>query len=260
MPHQVSPPLAPTMIIKSATPSGIPPTQDEITSACTTVFDAQTSQASLDAAYALTNLLLTSVGFRGLKIYGVLEEIKKAAADKKSGQRRESAMIILGALLEKYSEKQPISEVIFLQDLNMVPVALDALADKGAVVKESAQYALDALFANLKTEALVVGLLPVLIEYLSKRTGKWQGTVGAFELIGRMADKAKVGMGSREDEKNKDFLREAMGKRLEQLIHVVENGMHDLKNEVRTRSRTFICVNEIIQLTKQRSPNKPSRP
>ena len=234
MPHQISPPLAPSMIIPVTSPSGIPPTQDEVSSCLQSIFDAQTSQASLDAAYALTNLLLNSVGFRGLKAYGVLEEIKKSAADKKSGQRRESAMIILGALFEKYPEKQPISEVIFLQDAQLVPVALDALADKGSVVKESAQYALDALFANLKAEALVVGLLPVLMEYLQKKTGKWQGTVGAFDLIGKMADKAKVGMGSKEEEKTKDFLREAMGKRLEGLIPVVEGGMHDLKSEVRS--------------------------
>jgi len=84
----------------------------------------------------------------------------------------------------------------------------------------------------LKPEALVFGLLPVLVKYLGKKSGKWQGTVSALSLIGRMADKSKMGMGSKEEEINKDVLREAMGKKLEGLIPVVEAGMHDLKSEV----------------------------
>ncbi|KAH0559775.1 hypothetical protein GP486_003707 [Trichoglossum hirsutum] len=221
------------MISKSSEPSSIPPSQEEVSSLLDGIFNSKTSQASLDASYALTSLLASSVGFRGLQGYKVLEEIKKSAADKKSGIRRESAMNALGALFEKFPEKQPVTEIIFLvQDGGMLPLALDALADKGAIVRESAKYAVDALFALLRPEALVVGLLPVLVEYLSRKSGKWQGTVGALELLGRMADKAKVGMGSKEEEKNKEVLRESMGKRLEGLIPVVEGGMHDLKTEV----------------------------
>ena len=219
------------MIVKSSTPSDVLPTSEEVSSCLITIFSAQTSQASLDASYALTNLLLNSAGFRGLHGYGILDEIKKAATDKKSGQRRESAMLILGALFERFPQKQPISEVIFLRDSSSVATALDGLADKGSVVKESAQYALDALFSNLKIETLVVGLLPVLVEYLGRRSGKWQGTVGALELMGRMASKAKVGRGSKEEERIKELLRESMGNRLEGLIPVVESGMHDLKAE-----------------------------
>ena len=232
MPHQISPPLAPAMISKLSITSSSP-TQMEISSLTDTVFNAKTSQESLDAAYALTNLLIRSAGFRGLHGYGVLGEIKKAAADKKNGAKRESAMIILGALFERYPPAQPISEVVFLiQDGGMIAIALDALADKGAVVRESAQYALDALYNNLKPEAMDVAFLPALSQYLGKRSGKWQGTVGAYELIGRMADKAKMGMGSKEEEKLKEVLRESMGKRLASLIPIVETGMHDLKSEV----------------------------
>lgn len=221
------------MISKSSTPSSVAPTAEEIFSLLDTIFKAQTSQASLDAAYALTNLLINSVGFRGLQSFRILEETRKAAADKKDGSRRESAMILLGALFERFPPAQSVSEVIFLvQDGGVVTPALDALADKGAVVRESAQYALDALFANLTPESMVVGLLPALSRYLGKRSGKWQGTVGAYELIGRMADKAKLGMGSKEEEKIKDVLRASMGKKLAGLIPIVEAGMHDLKAEV----------------------------
>lgn len=221
------------MITKSSTPSGVPPTHEEVSSFLDTIFKAKTSQESVDASYALTNLLVTSVGFRGFRTYGVLDQIKKAAADKKDGSRRESAMNLLGALFEKFPPAQAISEVVFLlQNGGVVAPALDALADKGAVVKESAQYALDALFKNLSPESLVVGLIPVLSQYLGKRSGKWQGTVGAYELLGRMADKAKMGQGSKEEERTKDLLRESMGKKLAGLIPIVEAGMHDLKAEV----------------------------
>lgn len=226
------------MVLKSSTPSGVPPTHEEVASLLDTIFKSKTSQESVDASYALTNLLITSVGFRGFHAHGVLEEIKKAAADKKDGSRRESAMNLLGALFEKFPPAQAISEVVFLvQDGGVIPPALDALADKGAVVKESAQYALDALFKNLSAESLVVGLIPVLSQYLGKRSGKWQGTVGAYELLERMADKAKMGQGTKEEEKTKDLLRESMGKKLAGLIPIVEAGMHDLKAEVRDIGR-----------------------
>ena len=221
------------MITKSSLPSAVPPTHEEVSSFLNTVFKSKTSQESVDASYALTNLLITSVGFRGFRTYGILDEIKKAAADKKDGSRRESAMNLLGAFFEKFPPAQAISEVIFLlQDGGVVVAALDALADKGAVVKESAQYALDALFKNLSPESLVVGLIPVLSQYLAKRSGKWQGTVGAFGLLGRLADKAKMGQGTKEEERSKDLLRESMGKKLAGLIPIVEAGMHDLKAEV----------------------------
>lgn len=225
------------MLTKSTVPSDVPPTHEEISSLITTIFTTTASQESLDASYALTNLLINSGGFRGFRAYGILDEVNKAAANKKDGAKRESAMLLLGALFEKFPPAQPISEVIFLlQNGGMVATALDALADKGPTVRESAQYALDALFSNLSPEAQVAGLIPVLSQYLGKRSGKWQGTVGAYELLGRMADKAKMGMGSKEEEKTKDLTRESMGKKLAGLIPIVEAGMHDLKAEVKKQA------------------------
>lgn len=233
MPHIDSPPMAPAIVVKPADGSTPPPTQDEISDILNTIFTADKSQTSLDAAYALTTVLLNSVGHRGFKAYGVLDQIKKAATDKKNVGRREGAMFALGALFERFPPQQPLSEVVFMvQEPGLVAVALDALADKASSVRESAQYAVDALFDNLKVEALVAGLLPLLVKYLGKPTGKWQGTVCAFKLVGKMADNAKMGMGTKEEEQGKDLLREALGKRLEGLIPVVEGGMHDLKSEV----------------------------
>ncbi|TFB01182.1 Prion formation protein 1 [Trichoderma ghanense] len=228
MPHPVSPPL---VVSKEAPP---PPSQEDVAGLLNTIFTAQTSAASIDACYGLCELLLSSVGSAGLTTYGILAEIKKAAADKKSGLRRESSQNLLGAIFERFPPREALSEVVLLvQDAGTVPCALDALADKGSVVREAAQYGLDALFANLGAEALVVGLLPVLTQYLGKKTGKWQGTVGAYQLLQKMADKAQIAVGStKEEAAEKDVLREAMGAKLAGLIPLVEGGMHDLKTEV----------------------------
>ncbi|KAF2839765.1 hypothetical protein M501DRAFT_932413 [Patellaria atrata CBS 101060] len=237
------------MVKNADSSNAVPPSYEEVSSILTTIFTTKKSQESLDSAYAITNLLINTVGFRGLRGYGVLEEIQKNAVNKKDGARREGAMFALGALFERFPPAHPLSEVIFLlQEESLVPRALDLLGDKGSAIREGAKYALDALFLNLKSESLVYGLLPILVKYLGKKSGKWQGVVGAYELMGRMADKAKIGMGSREEEKNKDILREAMGKRLEGLIPVVEAGMHDLKSEVSKQAiKTMNSLTTLLQ-------------
>ncbi|KAK5133123.1 hypothetical protein LTR08_008147 [Meristemomyces frigidus] len=222
--------MAPSIMVSSKSAS---PSTEDVAGLTKTIYNSKTSQEALDASYALSDALLNSVGFRGLVEYGILADLQKAAADKKSPGKREGAMFALGAILERFLPKQKFSEVVFLlQEHGLIACALDALADKTSSVKTGARYALDTLFSHLSAESKVFGLLPLLITYLGKKTGKWQGTVGALELIGRMADKAKIGMESREVESDKDVLREAMGRRLDRLIPIVESGMHDLKTEV----------------------------
>ena len=246
--------MAPAIVVDKAG-AAPPPSHEDVTAFITSIVTAKTSHASVDAAYALTTVLQNSVGFRGLKGYGIIDEIKKAATNKKDAVRREGAMNALGAFFERLTRAQKLTEAIFLvQEETLVPLVLDALADKTGSVKESAKYALDALFDNLSAEAKVFGLLPVLTKYLGKKSGKWQGAVGAFELIGRMADKAKMGMESFEVEKEKDVRREAMGKKLEGLIPVVESGMHDLKSEV-----YISLLHRGAELTLSRSQNSRSR-
>lgn len=236
---------APTIV----TSKSAPPSAEDVAALTNTIYTAKTSQESLDSAYALTDVLLNSVGFRGLNGYGLLQEIKAAATDKKTAAKREGAMFALGALLERFLPKQKLSEVVFLlQENYVVPLALDALSDKNPAVKEGAKYALDAIFNALSSEAKVYGLLPLLTQYLGKKSGKWQGAVGAYELIGRMAEKAKMGMASLEEEKSKDVLREAMGKKLQGLIPVVEGGMHDLKSEVAKQAiKTMNSLTTLLQ-------------
>lgn len=225
--------MAPIVIAKMANT----PSPADVLALLETIFTTTSSQASLDASYALADLLIRSTGSLALANYGIIEEIRKSAVDKKSVARREGSMFLLGALFERYPPKEPACEVTFLlENADLVPETLDCLADKASSVREGAVYALDVLYNNLKPESLTSALLPILVKYLGKRSGKWQGTVGAYELLGKMADKAKLGMGTREEEMTKDVLREAMGRRLDGLIPVVEAGMHDLKPEVSSQS------------------------
>ena len=243
MPHQEGP-LYTVRASKPYTPN--PP---DIIATTTQIYTAKTSQESLDASYALTDALINSVGFRGLNDFGILEEIQKAATDKKNGARREGAMFALGAIFERFPPKQRISEVILLlHNKDLLACALDAHADKQSSVREGAEYAVAVLHGNLSPESQVFGLLPLVTKYLGKNTGKWQGAVAAFRLISRSANKAKIGTDSREEEKEKDVLREAMGKRLEALIPVVEAGMHDLKSEVsKEATKTMNTLTTLLQ-------------
>jgi elongation factor 3 len=229
--------------------SGLPPSVEEVSSILRSIIDSESAQTSLDASYALTNLLIQSIGIRGVLSYDLIPAIKKAATDKKNASKRESAMFMLGAMFERFPREQPISEVVFLvRDGGLLHLVLDGLADKGSSIRESAQYAVDELFKNLELEAMAVGLLPALQRYLSKPTGKWQGTVAAFTLLGKMADKAQMGTGTKEDEEAKDVLRESMGKTLKELIPVVEGGMHDLKSEVvKAATKTMTSLTTLLQ-------------
>lgn len=239
-----------------ASSDGAPP-QADVDALVDAAFTAKSSNASIEACYAITDLLLISpsVGFRGLESYGILAAIKKGAADKKDGLKRESAQNLLGALFERFPAVQPISEVTFLiKDGGVLSAAFDALADKGSVVREAAQYGLDELFKRLSPEALVVAFLPALLKYLSKKTGKWQGAVGALNLMQRMADKAKIaGEESTEEQAQEaDILRDLMGAKLAALIPVVEDSLHDMKSEVQKqafetmKSLTELLVNDDV--------------
>ncbi|KAF3048276.1 hypothetical protein E8E12_011608 [Didymella heteroderae] len=248
MPHSESPTMAsPIVVDKSG--SAPAPSHEDVQAFLNSIITAKTSHASVDAAYALTELLINSVGFRGLQGYGILDSLKKSATNKKDPVQREGAMNGVGALFERFPRAQKLTEVIFLvQDETLLPLTIDSLSDKAAPVRESAKYALDSLFDNLSAEAKVLGLLPGLMKYLGKKSGKWQGAVGALELMGRMADKAKMGMESLEVEQEKDVLREAMGKKLEGLIPIVESYMHDLKSEVAKQAvKTMNSLTTLLQ-------------
>src|ERR1700753_3675668 len=165
MPHHESS-SGQLVVPKNAANEATAPSQDDVNSIIHTIFNTDKSQVSLDASYALTNLLATTVGHRGFSNDRVLETIRKASTNKKNAGAREGAMFALGALFERFPPQDPMSEVVFMvQNDTVVAMALDALADKVPATRESAKYALDALFGNLKSEALGFALLPCLVQY-----------------------------------------------------------------------------------------------
>ncbi|KAJ2897953.1 hypothetical protein MKZ38_004282 [Zalerion maritima] len=236
--------------------STYPPSQQDVSGHLDTVFSPEaTSDSSVQAAYQICDLFLdnVSVQWRGLADYNVITAVKKAAAekkDKKSVKKREGAQNILGAIFEKFPPRCPTSEAVLLLDdsANLVSVALDGLSDKDAVVRKAAEWGIHFVFSNLSPEALVCGLLPCLTKYLGNRSAKWQGSVGALQLLQRMADKSKVEIGStKEQADEKDLLREAMGSKLASLIPIVESGMHDLKSEVEKQAvHTMTSISALL--------------
>ncbi|KAI5801233.1 ATPase component of ABC transporter [Geopyxis carbonaria] len=191
-----------------------------------TIFSSKTSQGSLDGATALANDIAANPATAHYVLAEVLPHVAKAAGDKKSGNNRESAMLVYGTFYETLPRTAPITEVLLVEET--IGICFDALADKGAVVRESAQYAIDALFGILKQPALVSGLLGSIEAYLKTSGAKWQGRVAALSLIGKMAEKAVKA----DNEQGEVFLKDVMGRELEGLIPVVEAGMHDMKVEV----------------------------
>ncbi|RPB16545.1 hypothetical protein P167DRAFT_532096 [Morchella conica CCBAS932] len=208
----------------------------DIPSSLAAVFTAKTSQASLDASLALCSAITANPAVAHHYLDQLIPALAKAANDKKSGTNRESAMIVYGALYESLPVKSPMTEILLLK--STLANVFDGLADKGSVVRESAQYAIDAIFALLKEEGLVVGLVRVLMEYLKSPGAKWQGRVGALQQIGKVADKAAARDG---------FLKNVMGRELEKLIPVVESGMHDLKKEVSSAAvKTMTSLSKLL--------------
>ncbi|KAK4180477.1 P-loop containing nucleoside triphosphate hydrolase protein [Triangularia setosa] len=229
--------------------NGAAPPAADIAAILNTIFNATSSNQSIEACYSLCDILINTTGFRGLHHYNILSEIKKASVDKKSGFRREGAQNLLGALFERLPPAAPITEVVFLiQDGGLLKIGLDALADKGTIVREAAQYGIDALFANLSPEAMVAALLPAIIEYIKKAGGKWQGVVGAFKIMEKMANKAQITIGStKEQAAEQDIMREAMGSKLATLIPITENGMLDMKTEVEKQAlKTMTAITTLL--------------
>src|SRR3569833_2520269 len=106
MPHPVSPPkMHPPPIVVSKTDSAAPSlSQADVSANLNTDFTAPSSNASIEPANALCDILLyfLFIGFRGFLSYGVFAEFLKVAADKMCGLCRESAQNLLCVLFGRF--------------------------------------------------------------------------------------------------------------------------------------------------------------
>ncbi|KAF8472548.1 P-loop containing nucleoside triphosphate hydrolase protein [Kalaharituber pfeilii] len=205
------------------------------------IFTAKTSQASLEAAIALSNRLssLPSSSLHHTLQVNILPVLVKNAQDKKSAVNRESGLIALGSLFETLPTSSAMSYLLLTPTLSQV--VFDSLADtKNGPVKEAAEYAIQAIYTILVTTAaskvnpisteLGVSYLSsmILTNYLTSSKAKPQGKIGALDLLSKLADR----MVSLSEDLGDDFGRELMGRQLEGLIKGVEGGLFDVKADV----------------------------
>ncbi|KAJ3102877.1 hypothetical protein HDU96_009478 [Phlyctochytrium bullatum] len=185
------------------------------------IYSAESSEESLKAADALA-ALLKSEGVRALTSYRVLEDLHTAAQDKKSGYRREGAMIGLTSILRHYGS----SCVPFV--LPYMPATLALLADKGQVVREAAWIACTEFIRLPSPKSFRTHILPFLYEHGLDSSKKWQVREGTLSLISKMAKRAP----------------QEIGDRLVELIPKISECIDDTRKEVSEeayRTMTDIC-------------------
>lgn len=189
----------------------------------TALFAAQTSQECLDQAKKLANLLKTD-GLQNLSAT-ICPALEKAAKDKKNGIARESAIIAYGEIFVQF----PPSIPYLLKDL---PIILDASSDKGQVVREAADLAVQNLLRASEPYVLSTHVLAAVLEYLKDGSVKWQSRLSALTILEGIAAEAP----------------ERMGERLENVVPVVASCIHDTKSQVSEKATTSMKkITDIVQ-------------
>lgn len=168
-------------------------------------------------------------GLRVIESETILPSLIKAAKNKKSGYEREAAAIGMTAIFSKVAGKNspsPLGAEPWLLPQTL-PVLLDLYADKGDVVVEAAQSAVEQLYTLAPAEA-VPEVLSSLYAVLESSATKWQSKVGALKLIGKLAD----------------AFDEQIGEQLPKLIPYLTNAMHETKSDISkaaVKAATKVC-------------------
>ncbi|AEY97553.1 FAFL131Wp [Eremothecium gossypii FDAG1] len=117
-------------------------------------------------------------GARDIVGWDVAGVISKLLRPKNPALLREGAMLLISAIAARFSG-HGVDECHLLQ---LLPLALDGLAEKDATVKREAQHAVNAIYGAFPTEALAPAVLPALLSYLVSGA-KWQSKLGALKLV-----------------------------------------------------------------------------
>ncbi|ORX49394.1 hypothetical protein DM01DRAFT_1338079 [Hesseltinella vesiculosa] len=199
---------------------------------------APTTEEVDAAAHALADLVKKR-GLIMLKHHAILQRLETSTKNKKSGMERESGLLGFNALASDI--KEPIVPVM----LQYLPLFMDLLADKGAVVQEAAEMACRSLIDHCPPEAAGI-LLPYLYQGMGTKlvyengsmsspiptnvSKKWQTKIGALKLLKRFTERAG----------------DQVGDKLPELIPIVSNCLADTKKEVATEAdRTMRAVCKI---------------
>lgn len=206
---------------------------DELTALFEQVCTAKTSEDALGHAQRMAARVKEQGGWDSLTTSGptnsILTKLVKDSRNKTSGFHREGAMIAIYSLAKDLGA--PFDCVAMNNPQAPLPVILhavfDAFADKGAVVKDSAKMAVDALLACCSPYVMGRHLVNSILSYLSL-PAKWPAKVAALTCLGQVPK----------------FAPDQLARRLTEIIPVVTECMHDTKPEVSAAAidaMTSIC-------------------
>ncbi|KAJ3188547.1 hypothetical protein HK101_009078 [Irineochytrium annulatum] len=185
------------------------------------LYTSDSSDECLQAAYKLAGILKAE-GVRSLGSSGVLENLAAAAADKKSGFKREGAMLGFAALFKTFGA----GCVPYV--LDHIPSIMNLMGDKGQAVREAAFEAAKEFFAQCSPQSVHSHLLPMLYDHGLPSAKKWQTRVGALTILSALAKRAP----------------EQVGDCLVDLIPKISECIDDTRTEVSEeayRTMTAIC-------------------
>ena len=149
-----------------------------------------------------------------------LKSLKAAATNKKSGYERESASIGFSSLFRRAKVQQGL-EPLYIDTL---PILLDLVSDKGDVVREAAQTAIDDLVQLLNPLALPT-LLENIFVITNSSSAKWKSKSTALQILTKL-----VKSGS-------PLWKNRFSEHLGLMVPNLENAMHDTKSEVSSAAR-----------------------
>ncbi|KAJ3184021.1 hypothetical protein HDU85_001872 [Gaertneriomyces sp. JEL0708] len=150
--------------------------------------------------------VIKAIGLHTLESCGVLDNLRREAANKKSGLAREGALLGIHGLIRVLGRAgEPYL-------VPLLPLLLDSYADKGQPVREAADMAVGAL-TTLLTPYATTSVLPILYEAMTR---KWQTMVAALDLLQKLTYTAP----------------DQIGYALPEIIPHVTERLHDTKAEV----------------------------
>ncbi|KAL2914827.1 [NU+] prion formation protein 1 [Polyrhizophydium stewartii] len=164
----------------------------------------ETSQECLMVASELGALVKANIVL--LDSAGILNALVSSTTNKKSGLEREGGLLGIAGIAGAVGR----SGEPYL--LSLLPMVLDAYADKGQPVREAASLAAENILAVVEPVA-VPAVLPLLFEAMTR---KWQTKIGAIELLVTLAKRAPA----------------QIGEALPDIIPAVTDCMHETKAEV----------------------------
>ena len=164
-----------------------------------------TSQECLAVANDLGGAIKT-LGLNMLESQGIVDALVKSVTNKKSGLEREGGLLGFAGIIEKIGK--PCEPYL----LPVLPTLMEGYADKGAPVKEAADYAVTQLLSLCDPIGVPV-VLPFLYDCLR---GKWQAKVAALKHISTFATKSPT----------------EIGRYMPDLIPIISECMHDTKKDV----------------------------